>query len=301
VDLKQLRQFVILSETLNFRRAAQGLHIAQPALSVSVRKLEEDLGVRLFDRGRRGVSLTSAGAAALPEAYLALEHVAKMREQARAGSEGEVGTVRLAFIGTATYEFLPRALSTFRAKHPGLQVELNELTTSLICNGVAQRTFDIGIVRYPMTPPSDMSMEPVERDRYCLFLPPGHRLAKRKRLSLRDVADEAFVFPSGAQSPAMHGSIMAACQAAGFVPRIAQEAVQIQTVIGLVQSGLGIALLPSVIARSVGNRVEARPLSDSDGVLTGLALLFPTRNLSRAARHFKETALGLAKLAPGSR
>ncbi|MDP3316304.1 MAG: LysR family transcriptional regulator [Devosia sp.] len=301
MELKQLRQFVTLAETLNFHRAALRLHIAQPALSVSLRKLEEDLGVRLFDRGRRGVALTSAGAAALADAYLTLEHAGRLRDQARAGSLGEVGTVQLGYVGTATYDLLPRLLAKFRAAFPAVQVELHEQGTGAICAGLAQGIYDIGIIRYPMAPPVDMKMEIVERDKYCLALPPGHRLEKRKRLALSELADEPFVFPSALQSPALYGTSMAACQAAGFLPRIAQEAAQLQTVIGLVRGGSGVALVPANIARNIPQRVEFRPLTDDGMSLsTGLALLCPIRRMSRAAGHFRDLALELAGAAPAA-
>jgi len=296
MDLKQLQQFVTLAETLNFRRAAERLHIAQPALSVSMRRLEEDLGVRLFDRGRRGATLTSAGTAALPEAYRAIEHAGRMREQAAAGSDGEVGTVRLCFVGTATYDLLPRILMESRVRHPKLKIELHELTNNAIAAGLAQGSFDIGIVRYPMTAPSGLVMEIVEEDRFSIALPPGHPLAKRRRLALSDLAEEPFVFPSSAQMPALCGISMAACQAAGFFPRIAQEAIQLQTVIGLVQCGVGVALVPASVASFLSKRVEFRPLVDiADIPSIGLALLYPNGPLNRFVQHFRDVVLDVSK------
>lgn len=296
MDLKQLQQFVVLAETLNFRRAADRLHIAQPALSVSIRRLEEDLGVRLFERGRRGATLTSGGIAALPEAYQALEHAARMREQASAGSDGEVGTVRLCFVGTVTYELLPRALTESRARHPKMKVELHELTNTAIAAGLSQGTFDIGIVRYPMTAPAGMVMDIVEEDTFWIALPTGHRLARRKRVALADFADDPFVFPSAVQMPALCGISMAACQAAGFFPRIAQEAIQLQTVISLVQCGMGVALIPSSVAKLIHRRVEFRPLSDvANASPIGLALLYPALRLSRFAQHFRDVVLDVSK------
>lgn len=286
MDLKQLRLFVVLAETLNFHRAAERLHIAQPALSVSLRRLEDELGISLFERGRSGVALTAAGSAALPEAQRALQYAERVKEQAQAGADGEVGRVKLCYVGTATYDLLSRALTVFRSQFPYVAVELNESTTQSIVAGLEKGVFEIAIARYPLACPEGMEMEIVDRDCFWIALPPGHRLAKRKSLALAELSGDPFVLSLSGE---------AICQAVGFVPRIVQRAVQLQTMMCLVESGLGVSLIPSMIAKRMEHRLVCRPLSDvADIYPTGFALLYPNRPLKRPAQHFRDVVLSLS-------
>lgn len=297
MDLKQLQQFITLTETLNFRRAADILHIAQPALSVSLRRLEEELGVRLFDRGRHGVALTSAGAAALPEARRAVEHAARVRQHARSGADGHMGKARLGFVGTAAYDILPRTLIAFRNRYPGVDIELLERVTTDALSELVLETLDIAIVRFPTEVPPGLVMEEIEPDTIGVALPPGHPLARFESVALSDLAEEPFIFPSMTQTPSLFHTNMARCQMAGFSPRIVQQASQVQTIIGLVQGGIGVALVPSLTAKAAWRRVAFRTLSDVNPMLrTGLALLHDPKRINRPAQRFREVLLEVASL-----
>lgn len=303
MDLRQIRHFTTLASTLNFRRAAERLHIAQPALSVSIRRFEEDLGVPLFTRGRSGVALTEEGRAALPEALRALDCAQRMKLQALAAAQGEVGTLSLAYVGTATYDLLPRSLERLRQASPGIRVALHEADTDHIVAGLEARRFDMGIVRYPMRSVPGMTLELVEEDRYCAALPPDHRLAGKAGFSLRELADESFLVPSAAQNPSLHHTVLQACQTAGFMPRIAtEEAVQISTVLALVESGFGVALIPEAIAHRVKRRITFHRLKGPSGnIATGLAILSPSGSITRATARFRSAILGMAKKPQRSR
>lgn len=301
MDLRQIRYFTTLASTLNFRRAAELLHIAQPALSVSIRRLEEDLGVPLFARGRRGVALTREGQAALPDALLALDCAQRMKQQALAAAQGEVGTLSLAYVGTATYDLLPRSLERLRQASPGIRVALHEVHTDHIVAGLESRRFDVGIVRYPMRSVPTLTLEAVEQDRYCAALPPGHRLAAKAGISLHDLADEPFLVPSAAQNPSLHHTVLQACQTAGFMPKIAsEEAVQISTVLALVESGFGVALLPESIADRVKRRVTFHRLEGPSGnIPTGLGILYLSGPLGTLTARFRAEIMHVAKKRSG--
>lgn len=299
MDLRQIRHFTTLAATLNFRRAATQLHIAQPALSVSIRRLEEDLGVALFTRGRRGVALTGEGRAALADAQKALDAAERMRQQALAASRGAVGTLALAYVGTATYDLLPRALERLRKTSPGIRVVLHEANTDQIVAGLEARRLDVAIVRYPMRIVPEMTLEIVQRDRYCAALPPGHRLAPKAGFALKELAQENFLVPSSAQNPSLNHTVLQACQAAGFMPKVApEEAVQLSTVLALVESGFGVALIPELIAHKVKRRVTFHRLKGASAHLeTGLGILYPAP-VSPLTASFRTAILSLAAPPP---
>jgi DNA-binding transcriptional LysR family regulator len=289
MDLRQLRQLVVLAETLNFRRAAERLHIAQPPLSISIRRLEESLDARLFERGRRGVRLTEAGRAALPDARLAIFHAEQARRAVRTAAAGETGTLRVGFVGSATYALLPRVLPEFRRRFPRVQLELTESTTTRILARVEEEGFDVGIVRYPVVRATPLQLQTIERDVFAAVLPARHRLARSRRLALADLAAEPFVFYSAAEVPGLHTVALLACQSAGFTPQVSQEAVQVQTVVSLVESGFGVALAPSVARRHAPKRVLFRKLSDPTNALAvGLALVYKAETETALVKRFRE-------------
>lgn len=275
MELRQLRHFVTLAQARNFSRAAEQLHIAQPALSISIRNLETEIGTRLFDRGPRHVTLTEAGRLALRSARAALESVAEVGELAAAVSTGEAGTLKLAFVGGATFDVLPRHLPEFRRRHPGVELDLIEGTTVEVIERVRSGAVDAGFVRHPVLSPTGLASIVVERDLLVAALPRGHRLAGKARLKMRDLADEDFIQYAHAHAPSMHMVVVRACEAAGFKPRLAQEAVQIQTIVSLVESGLGVALVPGLCQRALGQNVDFRPITDHRAEReVGLALVY---------------------------
>lgn len=299
MDTRQLRHFVALAETLNYHRAAERLHMSQPPLSASIRKLEEQLGVRLFERTRRGTSLTTAGAAALEDARRALFHTEQFGRTALAAANGEAGTLRIGFVGSATYALMPQVMPLFRQRYPAVQLELIESTSSRICSMVDNGDIDAGLLRFPLTQTGRVQIAPIERDVFVVALPAEHALARRRRLTLADLAQEPFVLYSAQEVPGLHAMAMLACQQAGFVPRVQQEAVQVQTVVSLVESGLGVALVPSVAMRHATRNIVFKPLQGvGANTEIGIALAWRSDTETPAARRFRETLLSL--VAPDS-
>ncbi|RYY59801.1 MAG: LysR family transcriptional regulator, partial [Comamonadaceae bacterium] len=175
MELRQLRHFVCLAQVQNFSRAAEQLHIAQPALSISIRNLETEMGVRLFDRGPRHVHLTQAGRAALASARAALSHVDEVAQLSNAIAEGEAGVLRIAFVGGATFRVLPRAIPEFRRRHPAVELELTEATTLSVLQRVRSGEVDAGILRHPVLPAPALATLVLERDALVAVMPPGLR------------------------------------------------------------------------------------------------------------------------------
>ncbi|MGI4813503.1 MAG: LysR substrate-binding domain-containing protein [Janthinobacterium lividum] len=262
MELRQLRHFLALAETLNFGQAAERMHIAQPPLSVSIRKLEEEMGVKLFDRDTRKVTLTEAGRVALEHARRALDHVDETVRAARSVAAGESGRLRVAFVGGATFRLFPQALPLFRQRFPKVELELHESTSMQVLQSVLEGSIDIGILRSPLAVASACLLIPVEHDELVAILPPGHALRRRKSLKLSDLSADPFVMYSHTQAPSMHAVVTLACQRAGFSPIIAQEAVQIQTIVSLVLSGLGVALVPSACKTLVPENATLLRIAD---------------------------------------
>ena len=295
MDTRQLRHFVALAETLNYHRAAERLHISQPPLSASIRRLEEELGVRLFERTRRGTHLTAAGLAALEDARRALFHTEQFGRIAAATARGEAGTLRIGFIGSATYALMPQVMPAFRSRYPDVELVLSESTTSRLLEQVEQGDIDAGLLRFPVVRASNARISPIERDVFVAALPADHPLLHRPRLQLSDLADEPFVLYGAQAVPGLHAMALLACQQAGFVPRVQQEAVQVQTVVSLVESGLGVALVPSVAMRHANRAVAFRRLhGPGSRTEIGIALVWRPDSETPSARRFRETVEGLA-------
>ena len=292
MDPRQLRHFIALAETLNFHRAAERLHMAQPPLSASIRRLEEQVGVPLFTRNRRGTELTPAGAAALESARRAVFHSEQFALAAQAASRGEAGTLRVGFVGSATYALMPRVLPSFRKRYPGVQLQLSESTTARIVAMVESGDIDVGLVRVPIGQACRARIFPAERDVFAAALPVGHPLANRQRLTLADLSAQAFVMYGAVAVPGLHAAALLACEQAGFIPNVQQEAVQVQTVLSLVESGMGVALVPSVAARHATRNVVLKTLSGPGSqTAIGLALALPPDGQTAAALRFQESVL----------
>ena len=263
-ELRQLRQFVEIAATGSYRRAAELLFVAQPALSVAMRKLEAAIGARLFDRGPRGVSLTAAGEALLPEARRALMHAEQGRRSARLVALGEWGVLRLGFVGSATYALLPGRLPAFRMRHPDVRLELTEGSTVEVIEMVREGRVDLGVVRGPVDDVSDVDLALAESDEFVAVVPASHWSAGRPRLRLSDLREEPFVMYPTTGVPGLRSVAMQVCREAGFVPRVGQEATQVQTVVSLVASGLGVALVPGVASAYANDRVRFIRLTGVD-------------------------------------
>ena len=295
MDLKQMRQVLVLAETLNFRLAAERLHMAQPPLSVSIRKLEEEIGAPLFERSRSGVRLTVAGKGVLEHARRTLFHAEQFRLSARMGALGQIGTLRISFVPSSTIRLLPRSIAHFRARHPGVDLRLSESGTNAAMIGLRDGTIDIGLVRYPAPNHPAVVTDIVETNHYVAALPATHPKAGKARLKLADLRDEPFIMPSPLEGSASYMSMMHACSSAGFTPNIVQEASQAQTMLALVESGLGVALVPNVWQHLAVRAVRFKRLEDLPLNNIGLALAYRKEEedsvLLRAFRQSVEAAV----------
>lgn len=251
--------------------------MAQPPLSVSIQKLEADIGLRLFERGGAGgVSLTASGKAALADARKLLFHNSQMLIAARAAKEGTGGALVIGFVGSTMQGLLQKSLRIFRAEYPNVELVLKESISTRIVENVESGEFDIGLIRTPLLISTQLRVVPLITEPFMAALPAGNSLSQKAELLMSDLASEPFVFYSREQAAGLQAMAMLACHRAGFSPKINQEATQIQTVLSLVESGLGVALVPSTMRNYIIDRVVYRAIADiSDAAEIGLSLALP--------------------------
>lgn len=291
MELRQLRQFAVLAETLNFHRAAERLHMAQPPLSTAMRKLEEELGIVLFDRDPRGLKLTVAGGIALAHARHTLQGAEELRRAATECATGEQGRLTLGFAGTSAFSLLPRLIPLFQARYPRVELVLRESTTRALIDALAEHTVDVALLRTPVFEPCDAELLELERDRFVLAVHPAHRLAQRTSVALAELGDQPWIQYSRLQVPAMHALVQLAFRHAGIAPKVVQEMVQVPTAVGLVESGIGVALVPSVTARYALTSVRLLPLDDLPTLLDiGIALAHHPAVATGPTQRFVDTA-----------
>ena len=247
MELRQLRYFIAVAEERSFSRAALRLHISQPPLSTQIMMLEEELGTRLFDRGNRGVTLTAAGSVFYEDMRAVLARLEQGRRRAQQAGQGEVGTLAVGFVSIADYGILPPALKAFRSQFPGVEVQLHELTTDAQMRELRAGRLDVGIALGPIQE-AEFCFEPLLQEELVLALPVGHRLGNAQgAYDLRAFAEESFIVPPRDIAPGLYDLFISQCHASGFVPRITQQARQMQTVISLVAAGMGVALVPASV------------------------------------------------------
>jgi DNA-binding transcriptional LysR family regulator len=292
MEMRRLRHFVVLAEELHFGRAARRLALTQPPLSISIRGLEEELGVRLFERTRRNVSLTHAGAIFLAEARGILERTARAVDLAKAAYRGEVGRLTVGFLAASAYTLLPPVLREFNLRSPGVSLELRELLMAQQLEALRRGDIDIGFLRPPIVDPS-LASEVILEEPMIVALPHGHRLAKLARIPPRSLAAERFVMYPREPGLVFHDIIMDFCRKAGFVPRVAHEASQTHAVMGLVSAGLGVALVPDSIRVITMRGVAFRPITRGAPVVR-TTLAWQANNASPLVRAFLETARAAA-------
>ena len=247
MELRHLRYFVAVAEELHFGRAATRLRIAQPALSQQVQQLERELGVLLLARSRRAVALTEPGRLFLTEARRTLAQAAGAADIARRAAAGEAGRLRVGYVDVALWGVLPDVLRAYRERHPVVAVTLHERLPRQQLAMLRTGSLDVGIG--PPPPAGTIETAPVSDDPVMVALPAGHRLGAHDSVDLAELAADPWVLVPTRVSTRLGTLVTTACAAAGFTPRVAQEARQLDALVALVSAGLGVTLVPSAAER----------------------------------------------------
>lgn len=273
VETRLLRQFVAVAEELNFHRAAERLHMAQPPLSQAIRRLEQALGLVLFERSNRSVALTPAGIAFLATARRVLAQLDNGIREAQRVAAGRAGRLAVTFVGTA-HDLLPAALRRFRRDFPGVELSLHEATTAEQVAALTAGEADIGLMRQPGVMLAQLGHECLLREPILAALPDDHPLAEREAVPLAALAQADFIGTPRQLGIGFHDQIVGLCRLAGFSPRIVQEARQMQTIASLVASGLGVSLIPASLAQSPRAGVAFRQITvEAPPEMTHLSLI----------------------------
>jgi DNA-binding transcriptional LysR family regulator len=270
MDLRQLRYFTVVAEELHFGRAAERLHMTQPPLSMAIQALEEDLGAALFERNRRGVVLTAAGAALAPEARRLLAEVEALPALAQRAAAGEAGRLGLSFVSSADYSVLPPFLRRYRTRYPGVQIALQEATTDVQVELLMEGRVDAGLLIPPLPKKTHGVLDylPVLEEPLILAAPSGS-IGGKRAIWLRDAPKLPLIIFPRAIAPSLYDDIIGCFEQP---PEIGQEAIQMQTIVSLVSAGMGIALVPHSVGNLMRTGVEYRALRDATPVVqTGVA------------------------------
>jgi DNA-binding transcriptional LysR family regulator len=247
IDLRHLRYFLAVAETLHFSKAAQLLGIAQPPLSQQIKRLEQLLGHRLFDRTTRGVKLTLAGQLLAERARSTIEKVQDDLAQVRRLGRGEEGTLTVGFSGSVMFTDLPSAIGTYRRRYPKVELRLRESNTSAQISALLMGTLDLAFLR-DGDATEGIEISTLFEERYVAVLPVGHALAGKRSVHVRDLRNEPFILFARRMGPLAFDRTIACCEQNGFRPNIVQDAPQWPTLVRLVAAGLGVSLAPGCVA-----------------------------------------------------
>ena len=259
MELRYLRYFVAVAEELSFTRAAERLNIAQPPLSQQIRRLEARLGVTLLRRTKRRVELTEAGRVFLRESYQAIHALEQGILAAQRADRGEIGRLAIGILVYISYTLIPPILREFRAKFPQVHVELRLLTNTLQIAALLSGQVDVCFVRPPIDNP-DIASKLISRERFILAMPATHPLAGKSAVSIKQFKDDPFIMYVRELGPTFNSSLFQFCAKAGFSPKVALEVSQINAAVGLVGSGIGVALVPQSMNQLHFDNVVYRPL-----------------------------------------
>jgi len=264
MNLKQLRYFVAVAQELHFGRAAKRLHISQPALSFDIKKFEQQLGVTLLERTNKRVTLTQAGALLLTEAEHLLAHAADAEQLVRRSSRRLTGRLRVGFVNSMLFRGLPEAVARFGHEHADIDIVLKELNTEEQIAALAGQRIDLGCA-HGIRHGDDISSHALLSESFVCCLPGGHPRAGTGPIDLASLADEPFILFPRAVSPHYHDRIVALCVEAGFSPDIRHEVRLWQTVVTMVEKGMGIALVPAPLKHAARGDACFRELTGNAG------------------------------------
>ncbi|XXF76332.1 LysR family transcriptional regulator [Myxococcaceae bacterium GXIMD 01537] len=294
LDSRRLTYFIAVAELLHFRKAAERLHLAQPALSQQIRRLEEELGCQLLKRDRRRVELTPAGVALLDTGRRALVQMSHAAEAAQRTAANQVALLRVGFLSPAAFALVPDVLRRLRLAHPYIHLVLREADSVTLLEEVRQGQLDVAFVRGPIPTPG-VRVDTLYEEPLVVVLPSGHRFARRARVPLAALADESFIGYPRDPVPPLHDAMMEMCGAAGFTPSFVTEATEWYTIVSLVAAGIGLAILPESVRTFTRRGVVYRPFAGEQRhvALTIARSLAPPGPALRACLHIVSQVTGV--------
>lgn len=294
MELRLLRAFVAVAETLHFARAAESLGLSPPSLTEQVQELERRLGARLFIRSKRSVALSDAGKLFLDELRPALAQLDRAEQVARLAGRGARGIIEIGFGGSAALSgVLAQAVAAWRRDHPEVELHLHEMESAPQIEALAEGRIDIAFVRAPVTTPPGIVTTRLKREPIFIALPPDHPLIAEHTIPAAALAGEPFIIPDLEAGMSFHHHTLAVAQRGGFAAHVAHRGRDLIAVATLVALGLGVAVVPESLCRTLAlPGVTYRPLRGAP-ILADIVAAFrrgeaapATRELIRRIRQF---------------
>jgi DNA-binding transcriptional LysR family regulator len=260
MELRQLRYFLVVADELHFGRAAERLHLTQPPLTVAIRRLERELGVRLFDRTTRSVALTAAGQAFRERVHSAVADLDDAAGDVADVAAGKSGKIRVGFVSSASYTAVPEAIRAFREQRPRIDLVLNPLTSGEQIEQLLEGNLDLGLIRDPGDVPG-LNLELLSTEDLVVVLPESHHLAAATEIRPRDLEGEPMILFPYRLMPGFVARVLRLFDSLPTPPNVVQQAIHQETVLGLVAAGLGISVLPESVQRFQMPGVTTRRLA----------------------------------------
>jgi DNA-binding transcriptional LysR family regulator len=273
MELRHLRYFLAVAEELNFTRAARRLNIAQPPLTQQIKALEAEMGVTLFDRTGYRVELTDAGKSFVPQVARILADVRNAVLIAKQAAAGDVGHVRVGFTESSSFNpLVTAAFRRFRAVYPEVEVSLEENPSTVLATALRDGRIDAAFVRPPLRTVEGLALHIIDEEEMVVAVSNGHRLADRPDLEMKDLAEETFVLYPRVEGPGLADTVIAACEKAGFSPKVKQYTPQLSSTINLVAASMGVSIVPASMQGLQPQAVSYKRLRDQQlTALLGIA------------------------------
>jgi len=286
VDLRHLNYFLVLAEELHFGRAAERLHISQPPLTRMIKQIENDLGVMLFERTKRTVLLTSAGAELLRDAKQMVLQMETVKKRLTIHGKGETGTLKIGYVGAVMHSEFTLLLSSFARNFPFINLQFEEQPNHSLIHGLNNGTLDVAFVRTWLHA-QGLQEKLILKEAFVAVVPAKHPLGMKKSIAVKELKNETFITFTRECGPTIFDSFLAICSQAGFAPHILHQASQLNSVLRLVESGFGISLLPANVELGYKLKLRFIPL---EAVIETVPLIMITRkdNSNPALNHLRD-------------
>jgi len=255
LELRHFNYFMAVAEELHYRKAAEKLFISQPGLSRQIKQMEEILGVKLFNRSKKKVSLTEAGQYLKEEVQFILNHLEITKKQLKLIDEGNSGELRIGFLGSAMQQVIPELLLGLRDAYPSIKTSLEELSNQAQVNAIMKDKLDMGFVRLARVP-KELELKPVFEDTFSVVVPEDYAIDQQSFKGMKTLQHEHFILFSQDYSPLYFDTVMSICEDAGFTPKVSHKSVHAQTIFTLVENKLGIAIIPTSLQYGFDMKVK---------------------------------------------
>lgn len=291
MDIRSLRYFAAVAQTGHMTRAAEQLGIQQPPLSLQIKTLERQLGVQLFKRHPRGVTLTEAGRLFQVEALQLLDDMEAMRARMKRVAEGQAGVLRVGFTSSAAaHRFVPDALRDFREGHPGIELQLREANAAELTEALSAGRLHAALLRMPVLRPEGLAFQTLLREPVMAALPaeraPATSSRRPRPLTLAQLCRDPMILVRRPGAPGLYADLLALCNAQGLTPRVVAEVDRMMTNLNLVAAGVGVSVVPASMAGVHPHAIHYAPLAGCDALDAPLTLVWREGEDSLPAQHF---------------